>query len=156
VKAHRIVRHRGFHIFKTVSSQIVVRLSELCTACPLPLGRFLVLIYVRLSWPQALSKSLQSAVTWCTCCCQCPLTTKTVPNASVLNAFSLVDSPVPGSGQVNCCWLSPGQSFLVQARLWPSCSVSQPWVSCIYLGLSGPLYVASTQTVGYCCCRKMF
>jgi hypothetical protein len=42
-----VVRHQGSHIFYTVSSQIVVRLSALCTCHPLPPGRFLVLISVR-------------------------------------------------------------------------------------------------------------
>lgn len=61
----------------------------------------------------AVSKSLQSAVTSCTCCCQWILTIKTVPYASGPNAFTLVDSHVPGSVQVNCCWRLSAQSFLV-------------------------------------------
>jgi hypothetical protein len=36
VEAHRVVRRRGFHIFKTIGSQMVVRLSALRTGRPLP------------------------------------------------------------------------------------------------------------------------
>jgi hypothetical protein len=40
------MRRRGFHIFRTVRSQMAVRSSALGAGLPLPLGRFLVLIYV--------------------------------------------------------------------------------------------------------------
>jgi hypothetical protein len=41
------VRRRGSYIFKTVGSQMAVRLSILRAGCPLPHGRFLVLLSVR-------------------------------------------------------------------------------------------------------------
>jgi hypothetical protein len=47
VKAHRVVRRRGSHIFQTISSEMAVRLSASCAGRPLPPGRFLVLISVR-------------------------------------------------------------------------------------------------------------
>jgi hypothetical protein len=47
MKAHRGVRYQGFHIFQTVSSQMAVRLSTLCTGQLLLPGRLRVLISVR-------------------------------------------------------------------------------------------------------------
>jgi hypothetical protein len=47
VKARKVVRRRGSHIFYTISSQMAVRMSDLCAGRPLPSGRFLVLISVR-------------------------------------------------------------------------------------------------------------
>jgi hypothetical protein len=47
MKAHTVVRRRGSHIFKTVGSQMAVRLSAPRAGRPLPPGRFLVLISVR-------------------------------------------------------------------------------------------------------------
>jgi hypothetical protein len=47
VEAHRVVRCRGSHILYTVGSQMVVKLSALYASCPLPPGRFLVLISVK-------------------------------------------------------------------------------------------------------------
>jgi hypothetical protein len=47
MKAHRVVRYRGSHIFYPVGSQMAVKLSALRTGRPLPPGRFLVLISVR-------------------------------------------------------------------------------------------------------------
>jgi hypothetical protein len=46
VESQRVVRHRGSHIFKTISSQMAVRSSALLASRPLPPGRFLVLISV--------------------------------------------------------------------------------------------------------------
>jgi hypothetical protein len=47
MKAHRVVRRRGSHIFKTICSQMAVRLSAPSAGRPLPPRRFLVPIYVR-------------------------------------------------------------------------------------------------------------
>jgi hypothetical protein len=47
MKAHRVVRRRGSHIFYTIGTQMAVRLSALRACRPLPPGRFLVLISVR-------------------------------------------------------------------------------------------------------------
>jgi hypothetical protein len=47
VKAHRVVRCRGSHIFYRIGSQMAVRLSALRTGSPLTTGIFLVLIFVR-------------------------------------------------------------------------------------------------------------
>jgi hypothetical protein len=44
--AYNFVRRRGSHIFWTVGTQMVVRLSALRAGRPLPPGRFLVLIPV--------------------------------------------------------------------------------------------------------------
>jgi hypothetical protein len=49
VKAHRFVRRRGSHIFVTIGSQMVMRLSALRPGSPVPPGRFLVPISLR-SW----------------------------------------------------------------------------------------------------------
>jgi hypothetical protein len=46
VEAHRIVRRRGSHIFKTIGSQMAMR-SALRARHPLAPGKFLVLISVR-------------------------------------------------------------------------------------------------------------
>jgi hypothetical protein len=47
MKAHRVVRRRGFHIFYTIGSQMAVRLSTLRAGLPLRPRRFLVLTSVR-------------------------------------------------------------------------------------------------------------
>jgi hypothetical protein len=47
MEAHRFVRHRDSHIFKTVVSQTALKLSDLFTARPLPPERLLVQISVR-------------------------------------------------------------------------------------------------------------
>jgi hypothetical protein len=47
VKAHRVVRGQGSHIFYTISSQMAARWSALRVGRTLPPGRFLVLISVR-------------------------------------------------------------------------------------------------------------
>jgi hypothetical protein len=47
MKAQRVVRRRGSHIFYTIVSQMAVRLSALRAGRPLPPRRFLVLISVR-------------------------------------------------------------------------------------------------------------
>jgi hypothetical protein len=47
VKAHRVLRCRGFHIFYTIGSRMVVRLSAIRAGRPLPPGRFLVVISIR-------------------------------------------------------------------------------------------------------------
>jgi hypothetical protein len=49
VEAHRALRRRGSHIFETIGSQMVVRLSDLGAGRLPPSGRFLVLISVRSS-----------------------------------------------------------------------------------------------------------
>jgi hypothetical protein len=46
MKAHRVVRRRGSHIFLTIGSQMAVRLSALSASRPLLPGRFLILISV--------------------------------------------------------------------------------------------------------------
>jgi hypothetical protein len=46
MKANRVIRHRGSHIFYTISSQRAVRFSDLCSGRPLPPGRFLIIISV--------------------------------------------------------------------------------------------------------------
>jgi hypothetical protein len=51
VEAHTIVRRRGCHIGLTIGSQMVM-FSALRAGRLLPPGRFLVLIYVRVWWPQ--------------------------------------------------------------------------------------------------------
>jgi hypothetical protein len=48
-EASRVVRHRGFHMFKTVDSQMAVMLSALRSWRLLPPGIFMVLISVK-SW----------------------------------------------------------------------------------------------------------
>jgi hypothetical protein len=47
MEAHKVVRRRGSHIYYTIGSEMAVRLSALRARCPLPPGRFLVLISVR-------------------------------------------------------------------------------------------------------------
>jgi hypothetical protein len=51
METHRAIRHRSFHIFLTVDSQIAMRLLALRAGRSLPPGRFLVLIFVSLSRP---------------------------------------------------------------------------------------------------------
>jgi hypothetical protein len=46
-RVHRVVRRRGSHVFYTVDSHMVFRLSALRADCILRLGRFLILISVR-------------------------------------------------------------------------------------------------------------
>jgi hypothetical protein len=55
MEAHRVVRRRGSHIFETIGSQMAVRLSALSSLFPLPPGRLLVLISVRLNRSQGYS-----------------------------------------------------------------------------------------------------
>jgi hypothetical protein len=47
VEAHKCVRFQGYHIFKTLGSQMAVKLSALFSGRSLPPGRYLVLISVR-------------------------------------------------------------------------------------------------------------
>jgi hypothetical protein len=48
VEAHRVVRRRGSHIFQTIGLQMAVKLSALRAGRPLPPGRFLVALSVRM------------------------------------------------------------------------------------------------------------
>jgi hypothetical protein len=47
VKAHKVVRRQGSHIFYTIGSQMAVKLSALRAGRPLAPGRFLVLISIK-------------------------------------------------------------------------------------------------------------
>jgi hypothetical protein len=47
VEDHIVMRRRGSHVFYTIDSQMAVWLSGLRDDHPLPIERFLVLIYVR-------------------------------------------------------------------------------------------------------------